>query len=164
MDAPTQEDHKRRVRALADSNLELFRSQPPKVEMVPVRQIKVGDGRRPVQSEDVDRLAYSIAKIGLLSPICVRKSINPSGTFLIYGAHRLAAAKKLGWFDIPCFVHQNLPGDPIRDRMEEIAENLHRAELNDIERSDLIAEWIRITGEKPPTEIAILAQPAPQNS
>jgi ParB family chromosome partitioning protein len=110
-----------------------------------VNTIIVGAERRPVDPAAVDRLADSMSRIGLLSPICVRKGISPYGTFLIYGAHRLAAAKQLGWLKIPAVVREDLPGDPIEDELEEIAENLHRADLTVLERSTQTARWIEIT-------------------
>ena len=33
-------------------------------------------------------------------------------------------------------------------RLTEIAENLHRREISQIERAGLIAEWVKITGER----------------
>ncbi|VTZ27245.1 conserved hypothetical protein [Methylocella tundrae] len=62
---------------------------------------------------------------------------------LVAGAHRLAAAKKLGWSEIPCLTLYDEPDE--QARLWEIAENLHRAELTALERSELISEWIGLT-------------------
>jgi hypothetical protein len=43
----------------------------------------------------------------------------------------------------------------VDSRLWEIAENLHRAELSTLERSDQIAEWVRLAEEK----VAQLAPP-----
>jgi ParB family chromosome partitioning protein len=60
---------------------------------------------------------------------------------LVAGRHRLEAAKSLGWTEIDTFV---LDGDDTDARLWEIAENLHRKELNDLERSVYIAEWFEL--------------------
>jgi ParB-like chromosome segregation protein Spo0J len=65
---------------------------------------------------------------------------------LLTGAHRLEAAKRLGWKEIECFVHYE--GDEIEGELWEIAENLHRAELTALERSEQVARWIELTKEQ----------------
>jgi hypothetical protein len=90
-----------------------------------------------------------MATIGLRVPISVRlvPDEDPDGVggnfVLISGAHRLAAAKKLGWGKIECVVYRDESEDTAR--LWEIAENLHRAELTATERAENIAEWIAIT-------------------
>src|SRR5690606_29992345 len=58
---------------------------------------------------------------------------------LVTGAHRLAAARQLGWERIPCVVMDT--ETEAQARMWEIAENLHRAELTALERSEHIGEY-----------------------
>jgi len=55
------------------------------------------------------------------------------------------AARMLGWENIAAVV---MDGDMRACRLWEIAENLHRAELSDVERSKLIEEWRELTVEK----------------
>jgi ParB/RepB/Spo0J family partition protein len=113
-----------------------------------VEDIEIRSDRRSLNDESVSVLASSMAKIGLKSPISVRiVPVNEeSGDYhLIAGAHRLAAAKKLGWKHIECFVVENESDD--QARLWEIAENLHRAELTAQERAEEIAEWVRITNK-----------------
>ena len=76
--------------------------------------------------------------------ITVKDDLNPTGTFLITGAHRLAAAKKLGWLTIPCFVEQ-LGFTEIEAELYEIAENLHRSDLTALERNTQTDRWIELT-------------------
>ena len=65
------------------------------------------------------------------------------------GRHRIAAARKLGWEEIEA---REFDGDKDHARLWEIAENLHRADLTALERSEMIAEWVRLTGRGvPPT-------------
>ena len=109
------------------------------IEVAAGRQIEVAAGRRPLHQGAVDRLAESMAKIGLRTPITVRHfEQHPDGSnsdclMLVSGAHRLAAAKKLGWKEIPCFCLEEEPDEDAR--LWEIAENLHRADLTKLERA-----------------------------
>jgi ParB-like chromosome segregation protein Spo0J len=65
---------------------------------------------------------------------------------LVAGAHRLAAAKQLGWDNIECFILRDELDD--QSRLWEIAENLHRAELTALEKSELTDEWVKSCGQK----------------
>jgi ParB/RepB/Spo0J family partition protein len=111
------------------------------VEAIKISAIKQGADRRVVRVDDITRVADSMAKIGLKTPITVRRLDNGFG--LVTGAHRLAAAKKLGWKEIDAFVSK-FESD-VDARLWEIAENLHRAELTALERANHIAEWVRLT-------------------
>src|SRR5882762_6004665 len=80
---------------------------------------------------------------------------------LVYGLHRLAAARQLGWKEIPCQIlfsstaavenpsALEMQGSDRHAWMVEIAENLHRAELTALERSEHIAAWIKLIEEDP---------------
>jgi ParB-like chromosome segregation protein Spo0J len=71
---------------------------------------------------------------------------NPSGVvYLVAGAHRLEAAKRLGWKLIAVVY---VGGDDIERELQEIAENLHRAELTALERSNQIARWAELIAAK----------------
>ena len=107
---------------------------------VNVDEIFVPSGRRPVNAAKVAEFADSIARVGLEQPIGVTEE---GGRFrLVFGAHRLAAARALGWTDIAAVI---VRGDDVRIRLAEIAENLHRVELTALERDEHIAEWIKLT-------------------
>lgn len=99
----------------------------------------------------VDRLAESMAAMGLRTPISVR--MDGDDLLLVAGAHRLEAARRLGWEKIPAVY---IEGDERDARLWELAENLHRAELLPVERAEHIAEWVRLTEEK----VSQLATPA----
>lgn len=111
--------------------------------------------RRAINEDAVERLSESMRLMGLRTPITVRivdGFVDADGVVvdgqpvLVTGAHRLAAAKKLGWEKIECFVFDG--DDEIDAQLWEIAENLHRAELSTLERSEQIAEWVRLMDEK----------------
>ena len=127
-----------------------------KLERVRVQSIQSLPGRRKINPETVSRLVESIGKIGLRTPITIRY-VN-AAPVLVTGAHRLAAVQELGWDQVECFVFCAGGGDEtlvtrgddeITAKLWEISENLHRAELTPLERSELIAEWIRLTDQKP---------------
>src|SRR5215471_5458965 len=104
--------------------------------------IIIGERLRPLNAERVAELERSIAAIGLQTPITIRHTEGKP--ILIAGGHRLQAVKNLGWTEIPV---REFDGDDRAARMWEIAENLHRAELTVLERSEQLAEWIRLSEE-----------------
>src|SRR5262249_32275699 len=97
---------------------------------VPVKAGIVAGDRRGCEPEAVSKLAESMSAIGLKTPITIREVNRDrtdaiTGASLIAGAHRLEAARSLGWSEIDAFV---LDGDEVEARLWEIAENLHRKE------------------------------------
>lgn len=123
------------------------------IERIRVEFIEALPGRRPVNEEAVLRLMESIQRIGLRTPLSVRlvDGFKVGGDevdgqpVLVTGAHRLEAVRRLGWEHVECFVMTD--GDEANARRWEISENLHRADLTALERTELVAEWIRLTGE-----------------
>jgi ParB family chromosome partitioning protein len=119
-------------------------------ETVRISDVIVPDGHRKVDQETVSRIAESIRANGLLHPIVVRRRKTVSGLgkvitteiVLVAGAHRLAAAKLAGLKYIPAVF---LKGDDSHARLVTIEENLCRKDLTVLERSDQLAEWMRIT-------------------
>jgi ParB-like chromosome segregation protein Spo0J len=109
--------------------------------------------RRPIDPEAVKSLAESMRTIGLQTPITVRVVDHVvedghdlgKGFALVAGRHRLEAARLLGWEEIEC---TEIEVSDLDARLWEISENLHRADLTVQERSDQIAEWVRLTEEK----------------
>lgn len=99
---------------------------------VNISVIKIAPNRRAINSSKVKELAESIKEIGLLNPI----TITCNNT-LIAGAHRLEAAKLLGWKDIEVSV-TDISG--LKAKLAEIDENLIRNELHYTERGDLLLE------------------------
>lgn len=122
-------------------------------ERISLDRIRVPDGRRRVREDAVSSLAESIKTVGLLNPIVVRwaEAVEPEDGFisdvavLVAGAHRLEAVRRLGWTEVEAV---EIKGSEIDARLAEIAENLHRAELTALERSEQIAEWVRLTEAK----------------
>lgn len=141
------------------------------VEQFATNAIAALSGRRPINTEAVKRIAESMRSMGLRTPITVRivdDFVDVDGVLvdgqpvLVTGAHRLAAAKELGWEKIECFVFDG--DDEIDAKLWEIAENLHRAELSTLERSEQIAEWVRLMDEKREKATLQSAQVEPNES
>lgn len=109
------------------------------------------EGARPLVSERVEAIKSSIARVGQLNPIHVRRCTRTDGPKkidayeIIAGGHRFEAMWQLNRETISAVV---LDEDSVQQRLIEIAENLHRAELTALERSEQIAEWVELTGAK----------------
>lgn len=107
-------------------------------ELVLVDDIVVQKRMRHADDQKVSALAASMRDIGLRTPISVRvvEEMELDGEIvhgvpvLITGATRLAAAKRLGWEKIDCFI---VDSDDIDAQLWEIDENLARAELSPAE-------------------------------
>lgn len=93
---------------------------------LPADSIIVPENRlRPLDDKKVEDIAKSIEEIGLQHPISLY--VNEAKSYLVAGAHRLAAIKKLGICGIQAF---DLTGMPeVERRLWEIDENLRRKEL-----------------------------------
>lgn len=119
---------------------------PREIEPLFVAAIDCEDRKREVRDEAVKALADSMSKVGLRTPITVRPVNDGERLVLVAGAHRLAAAKSLGWERIDAFVEEDC--DEIDAELWEIAENLHRAELTALERDEQVARWVALTEQK----------------
>jgi ParB family transcriptional regulator, chromosome partitioning protein len=117
------------------------------IASVPVTKIRVGERSRSLCEDAMVSLVESIKTIGLQAPISVQ--VDPSSRseryVLVAGLHRLEACRRLGMAHIDARI---IDLDEIERRLWEISENLHRAELTALERSEHIAEWIRLAAER----------------
>ena len=88
--------------------------------------------------EKLQELAMSIQANGIVQPVIVRRT--PTGYQLIAGERRYRASKKLGKETIPAFVREATDA-----QMLELAlvENIHRADLNPIERAKAYQSYIK---------------------
>jgi len=102
------------------------------MQSIPIASIRIENRLRPLNDAKVAELAASIAELGLLQPIGIRKDST-----LVYGYHRLEACKQLGWTEIPAVV---VDGDDLRAELAEISENLIRHELTLLERAEHLAQ------------------------
>jgi ParB family chromosome partitioning protein len=82
------------------------------------------------QLGDVSDLAESLSTIGLLQPIVVGPAPDH---VLVSGAHRVQAARRLGWSKIPALI---LDAPELDRELAEVDENLIRHELTVLERAE----------------------------
>ncbi|EEX15798.1 ParB domain protein nuclease [Citreicella sp. SE45] len=108
-----------------------------------VDQIVVRDRLRPVSEAGVAALTASISEMGVMKdPVHVRKVKHRGGEFvLMAGAHRLTAARQLGWetVKVTCWTCT----DDFA-RLMEIDDNLAGAELTALDTAVFLAERKRI--------------------
>lgn len=100
-------------------------------------RVAVGPRLRPVDGDYVALIAASLAERGQDTPIVVAPA-GPDGRHaLIAGAHRVAAARSLGWGEIAAVIRE---ADALTARLIEIDENLVRRELSALDRAVFLAE------------------------
>jgi len=99
---------------------------------------------------NIDELAESIRKIGLLQPIVVR--MNRSNNFeVVAGNRRLKAFKKLGWRKIACHI---VVLDDKQAFEASIIENVQRNTLNPIEEGLAYRKYVQEFGWGGVSELA----------
>ena len=87
--------------------------------------------RRTFDEDALDELAASIAEVGLLQPVVVRK-LGPGNYELVMGERRLRASQRAGLDYIPAIVRETQDNDMLRDAL---IENLHRQQLDPLEEA-----------------------------
>lgn len=106
------------------------------VQPVRIDSIHVPRRMRAVDQAKVAALAESMSALGLLQPITVCRS-DEGHVALMAGAHRLLAAKNLGWSHIDAASIEGL--DDIGCQLVEIDENLIRADLTPTQQAEHLA-------------------------
>ncbi len=92
-----------------------------------------------IDEGNVRSLAASMKDNGLINPLTVRPCEGRgNGFWLIAGAHRLAAAKRLKWTGIDCVILDDI--DATAAELLTIDENLVRRELTPAQRAKLVAK------------------------
>lgn len=104
-----------------------------------IATITDGDRLRPVDPDKVAQVAKSFAEIGQITDIEVRA--DGAGWLLVAGAHRLAAARQLGWTQINATIFE---GNDLQAELREIDENLYRHELNPLDEAVFLARRAEI--------------------
>jgi N6-adenosine-specific RNA methylase IME4 len=105
---------------------------------VRVDAIMVGERMRSLHPEVVAGLVESMQRQGMLEPIAITYRKGGGRPSLVFGAHRLEAAKKLKWETIAA---TDMPWKSDDETLlAEIDENLIRGELSPAERADHVAK------------------------
>lgn len=128
--------------------------------------IELGERRRALSTDAVDRLAASMKDIGLRQPVTVRVveemmvdgHLTAGVPVLVAGAHRLAAAKKLGWAEIDCI---EVEDDPIAAELWELSENLHRLDLTKEQRDEHIRRYAELLEARRELSAKVSNNPTP---
>ena len=123
--------------AVASDTTEIT-ARPRRVLPVNLSAIRVEKRLRNIDVNAVTRLGYSMGSIGLQSPISLRPDPGDPGLFiLVAGAHRLEAARTLGWSSIEALIIDTTDQE---HRLVEIDENLMRADLTPLDRARFLCE------------------------
>jgi hypothetical protein len=131
-----------------------FRHDPPGDDL-PINGIIVQDRLRPIDDATVANLMHSIHRVGLQSPIIVRRGVQRDTYVLVAGAHRLEAYKRLATADTTRDADGQFEYDRIKvevlehvddegARLHEVVENLHRGELTELQIAEHVAEYRRL--------------------
>ena len=109
-------------------------------ERVPLDRVFIGEDRlRKIDTAKVAAIAHTFALSGQLQPIRVARTTD-GDLLLDIGLHRLEAARSLGWTMIWAGVVSVLDLSAQERRLQEIFENLIRAELTALDRAVALAE------------------------
>ncbi|RUY07800.1 hypothetical protein EOA25_14830 [Mesorhizobium sp. M2A.F.Ca.ET.040.01.1.1] len=118
-------------------------STPAAILDIAIDAIDVPAGRRRLDPAWIETLADLFSSQGQLSPI---ELIAAGDRYrLVFGGHRLAAARQLGWPKIGAVVksHEDFASEA-EIILAEITENLARRELSVLDRAVDIARWREI--------------------
>jgi ParB family transcriptional regulator, chromosome partitioning protein len=108
------------------------------IERVTLAEIVVRDRLRPVSEAAVESLVASITELGVMKDAIHIRKRKDGKLVLIAGGHRLEAAKRLGWTDIPAKVWTDVTDDWAR--LMEVDDNIAGAELNPLDTAVFLAE------------------------
>jgi len=111
---------------------------------IPISSIKVPRERLREDNGDLESLAASLVKFGLLQPIIIDPDYN-----LVAGYRRLNAAQMNGWTEIEVAIRDNM--DELDQREVELEENIARKDMTWQERVKSVAELDRLRRFKDPT-------------
>lgn len=112
------------------------------IDRVQVSEIDVGQRLRPVSDAGVESLLASIAEVQVMKDAIHVRSLKGGKLRLIAGAHRLEAARRLGWSEIEAKVWTDVTDDWAR--LMEIDDNLAGAEMNALDTALFLAERKRL--------------------
>ncbi len=112
----------------------------PEIIQIPIEKLTTGvhDIRMEVENEDLDELAASIRRIGIIVPLVV---VAAEDRFTVVAGHRrLSAARKVGLQTVPCVVRSGSVADSTE---VSLAENIFRTDLTPIEQAAAMADILR---------------------
>ena len=110
---------------------------------LPVEEIRPNPGqpRRSFEQANLEELAESIRRYGVLQPLTVRR--RRGGYELIAGERRLRSAKMAGLRQVPCILAE---ANAEESSVLALVENLQRRELHFLEEAEGISRLVRVYG------------------
>lgn len=113
-----------------------------KQAMVPLADIETKHRLRPVSEAGVESLIASISDLKVMKDAIHVRKVRDGKLILIAGAHRLEAAKRLGWSEIEAKVWTDVTDDWAR--LLEVDDNLAGAEMDPLDTAVFLATRKRI--------------------
>jgi ParB family chromosome partitioning protein len=108
------------------------------IERIAVAEVTEKNRLRPVADAAVESLMASIRELGVLKDALHVRRRKDGTLVLIAGAHRLEAARRLGWDTVPARVWSDVTDDWAR--LMEVDDNIAGAELNALDTAIFLAE------------------------
>lgn len=105
---------------------------------IPLAEINAQNRLRPVSAAGVEALKASIAETGVMKDAIHVRRKKGGVLVLVAGAHRLEAARQLGWTEIEAKVWVDVTDD--WSRLMEIDDNLAGAEMGPLDTAVFLAE------------------------
>lgn len=107
------------------------------IKEVPVEEIQVGEYEQRLAGEDseLDGLAASISRLGVLVPLILQK--KGDSFQLVSGHRRLLAAMRVGLSVVPCFIKDSAE---VNSSEVTFAENFFRKDLSQVELAGAIRD------------------------
>ena len=120
-----------------------------------ISEIKIGQRVRD-EYGDMESLAESIQKHGLLHPVVVDSDYN-----LIAGCRRLLACERIGWMEIEVKMLENISEKELR--ILELEENIRRKDLTELEKSKNLVKLAEMKEQEMKQKIEVMAESAKTN-
>ena len=114
-------------------------------QTVQIADIIIEKRKLPLREHTLDTLKESIKEVGLLFPPLVRKT--DKGLKLVAGAHRIEAARQLGFKTIAVEIEREHAGDEKWAGIAEVDENLVRRSLSKAERAKIVGARYKLVGK-----------------
>lgn len=115
--------------------------------------------RQAMSSTDFESLVASIRQRGLLLPLRVRPADRDGKHLIVSGHRRYAALQHLGVTEVPCLLTEGTL-DEATVLAEQLAENLHRENLNPLDEAEAFRRYLTVKGV-PASQAAEELQVAP---
>jgi ParB family chromosome partitioning protein len=109
-----------------------------------ISSVTVPEHRQRQDLGDINELADSITRLGLIHPIVVNRD-----NVLVAGFRRFSACRSLGWTHIDNTYTDEL--DPLILHLIELEENVKRKDLTWLEQHNAVIEYHRLRKEQDPT-------------